>query len=44
MKRTFSAVLAVAALVILLASAAFAGEAELSEIQRPVDASTLYLP
>ncbi len=44
MKRALSVVLALAALVISLAPAAFASEAELSEIQRPVDAVITQYP
>jgi hypothetical protein len=44
MKRALSVVLALAALVIALAPAAFASEAELSDIQRPVDAQITQSP
>ena len=44
MKRTLSVVLALAALVILLAPAAFASEVELSDIERPVDAAITQYP
>lgn len=44
MKRALNVVLALAALVISLAPAAFASEAELSEIQRPVDAVITQYP
>ena len=44
MKRAMNVVLALAALVISLAPAAFASEAELSDIQRPVDAVITQYP
>ena len=44
MKRTLRVVLALAALVILLAPAAFASEVELSDIERPVDAAITQYP
>ncbi|MGH2435455.1 MAG: hypothetical protein ACRDFA_00510 [bacterium] len=44
MKRTFSFLLALSALVTVLATAAFAADVDLADIRRPVDASTLYLP
>ena len=44
MKRTLSVVLALAALVIPLAPAAFASEVELSDIERPVDAAITQSP
>jgi hypothetical protein len=44
MKRVLNVVLALAALVISLTPAAFASEAELSDIQRPVDAVITQYP
>jgi hypothetical protein len=44
MKRTLGVLLAVAVLVTVLAPAALAREVELSEIERPVDASATQYP
>ncbi len=44
MKGMFSTVLTLLALAIPLAPAAFASEAELSEIERPVDAAATQYP
>lgn len=44
MKRVLSVVLAVSALFVLLASAAFAAEVELADIDRPVDSAAKLYP